>query len=83
MTRDGGLSLTLEGALHRLCDGDVEDVLQPWCSCVGSERGPSVMPSGGREAEASFSTQRREELSGGVLNHGPPRGLMPRCELSP
>jgi hypothetical protein len=74
MTRDGGLSLTLEGALHRLCDGDV---LHPWCSCVGSVRGPRATPSGGREAKASFPTQRHEELLGGVLNHGPSWGQCP------
>jgi hypothetical protein len=40
MTQDRGLSQTLEGVLCLLCDGDVEDIIYPWCGCDGSERNP-------------------------------------------
>jgi hypothetical protein len=42
---------------------------------IGASEAP--MPSGRREAEASFPTWCHEELLSGVLNHGPPRGRCP------
>jgi hypothetical protein len=42
----------LERALRLLCDGDAEDVLQPWCGCDGSKRSPRAVPQGRREVGA-------------------------------
>jgi hypothetical protein len=33
----------LDEALHLLYGGDIEDVLQPWCGCDGSEQSPVLL----------------------------------------
>jgi hypothetical protein len=54
-----------------------QSILLPCCGCGKGERGPHAAPSGGRVAKASFPATLREELLGGVLNHGPLWGDAP------
>jgi hypothetical protein len=53
------------------------NVLHPWCGHGESERAPRAVPSGGREAGASFPTRCCEELLGGVLDPGLSWGRCP------
>jgi hypothetical protein len=75
-TQDGG-SQTLKGALCLLCDGDVEDVLQPWCGSDGSRQSPRAVPPGRRKDEALVPAWHHEELLSGVLYRGMPLGRSP------
>jgi hypothetical protein len=58
---------------HRRGRSD-RSVLHLWCGCDRSGRSHRAMPLRGREVEAPVSTQRHEELLGGVLYHGSLRG---------